>query len=299
MNKIGVLGAGAMGKGMIKNLVKSGLEVYVYDPFPAAQENAKVLGANILNSPKEVGENVDIVLASLPTSEAVREAVLGSNGVALSLKEGGVICDMSTTDVALERELYNLCKAKGLGYLDCPVSGGPVGAENATMSIMVGGDKEVFDKVEKIFNIIGGNIFYLGDSGSGQIVKICHNMVLAVTTISLVESFITGVKAGVPAETLEKIFNVSVARSGTLELFGDNLVNGNYDNTIFALSHMHKDANLYVKLADDLKVPVPVSSSAYQLFNAAMNKGLGPKDQSAVAEILEEMSNYKISSKEQ
>ncbi|SKC81626.1 NAD(P)-dependent oxidoreductase [Maledivibacter halophilus] len=294
MKKIGVLGAGAMGRGMIKNLIESGYEVYVYDPSSKAQEISKNMGADVLNSPREVGAVVEILLASLPTSQAVKDSICGENGALQSLKEQSIICDMSTTAVSTEKELYALCKEKEIGYLDCPVSGGPMGAENATMSIMVGGDKEIFDKSKEVFNIIGGNIFYLGKSGSGQTIKICHNMVLAVTTISLVESFITAVKAGVNPKTLADVFKVSVAKSGTLDVFGDNLVNGTYEKTIFALSHMHKDANLYMGLADELKTPSPVSSVVYQLFNAAINKGLGSKDQTAVAEVLEEMSDFRI-----
>lgn len=294
MNKVGVLGSGAMGKGMIKNLIKAGKEVYVYDPFPKAQEAAKSLGAVILHSPKEVAEKVDLVLVSLPTSEAVEDAVMGENGALAGSKKGTVICDMSTADVGLEREIYKLCKAEGVGYLDCPVSGGPTGADNGTMSIMAGGDKDIFDKANEIFELIGKSIFYLGESGAGQTVKICHNMILAVTTLALTESFITGVKAGVSPATLSEIYKVSVARSGTLDLFGDNLVKGTYENTLFALSHMHKDAKLFMKLADDLKSPTPVSGLTYQLYNAAMNKGLGANDQSVVAKVLEEMADCKL-----
>lgn len=294
MKKVGMIGAGNMGKGMIKNLIKGGYEVFVYDPSPAARERAKELGATILNSPKEVGEKVEILLASLPTSEAVRDAIAGKDGALLGLKEGTIICDMSTTAVNVEKELYNKAKEREIGYLDCPVSGGPTGAENATMSIMVGGDKDVFERVKPVLDTIGGNVFYLGPCGTGQTVKICHNIVVATTTISLVEAFLTGAKAGVSAKTLAEVFKVSVAKSGTLEVFGNNLLNESYDKIIFALSHMHKDANLYMKLADELKVPSIISGVVYQLYNAAMNKGLGSKDHTAVAEVVEEMSSFKI-----
>lgn len=294
MKNIGILGAGDMGKGMIKNLIKNNFTVYAYDPFSGALENAKELGAIPCNSPADLGKHSDIVLASLPTSETVENAVSGKDGALSTLKENTIICDMSTTDVALEKKLYSLAKEKGIGYLDCPVSGGPTGSNNGTLSIMVGGDKDVFEKANEVFNAIGENIFYIGESGSGQIVKICHNMILAVTTVALTESFITGVKSGMDPQKLADIYKVSVAKSGTLDLFGDNLINGNFDNTIFALSHMHKDINLYSKLTDDLQMPSIIANTTYQFFNAAMNQGLGPKDQSAVAIILEDLANQKI-----
>lgn len=294
MKNIGVLGAGAMGLGMIKNLIKSDYKVYVYDPFEKAQNNAKDLGAVILNSPAEIGANVDIILASLPTSEAVSDAVSGENGALNSLKENSIICDMSTTDVALERHLHKICKEKNIGYLDCPVSGGPTGSNNGTLSIMVGGDEDVFESAKGVFNAIGENIFYLGESGAGQTVKICHNMILAATTVALTESFLTGVKSGMDPKVLSDIYKVSVAKSGTLDLFGDNLINEDFDNTIFALSHMHKDINLYSKLTDDLQVPSLLASVTYQLYNSAMNKGYAHKDQSAVAIVLEELANTKL-----
>lgn len=294
MKKIGILGAGAMGRGMIKNLIKADYDVCFFDPVPAAQDSAKVLGAEYKTCPMDVAGDVDLVLASLPTTQAVYDAVAGDDGVLKTLKSGAVICDMSTTAVSVEKELYQLAKEKGVGYLGCPVSGGPMGAENATMSIMVGGDKDIYEKAEGVLNTIGGNVFYLGESGVGQTVKICHNMVLAVTTVSLAESFITGVKAGVDAETLRDVFKVSVAKSGTMDVFGDNLVNGTYENTLFALSHMHKDANLYMQLADEMQSPSVASGVVYQLYNAAMNKGLGSNDQSVIAAVLEEMADLKI-----
>lgn len=295
MKKIGVIGAGAMGRGMIKNLVNDGYEVLVYDPSDKAQETAKSLGAKTLSSPAEVGKEVEIALLSLPTTQAVDDAISGENGLYKTMKEGSIICDMSTTAVSTEQKLCKMCETKNIGYLDCPVSGGPGGADKGTMSIMVGGNEEVFEKAKNVFDIIGGNVFYLGESGTGQTIKICHNMVLAVTTAALTEAFITGGKAGVDVKTLVDVFKVSVAKSGTLDVFGDNFVNGTYENTLFALSHMHKDANLYMGLADELKSPSPVSGVTYQLYNAAMNRGWGPQDQSVVAQVFEELADYKIS----
>ena len=297
MKTIGVIGVGAMGRGMVKNLIKAGYRVYACDASEKCREAAKTLGALVSDSALEMSAQVDLLLLSLPSSQAVQTVVQEEDGVLAGLKPGTIICDMSTTDVAVEKANYAAAKAHQIGYLGCPVSGGPVGAENGTMSIMAGGDKQDFDQVESIFQVIGGNVFYLGEIGAGQVVKICHNMVLAVTATALAESFATGAKAGVPAKTLADIYKVSVANSKTLELFGDNLVNGSYDNTIFAFSHMHKDHHLYIKLADELKMPSVVASAAYQLYNSGLSKGYHQKDMTAVAQVIEELANVTIADK--
>lgn len=291
MTKVGVLGIGMMGKGMVKNLIKAGCQVYAYDPFPKAAEKAKEIGAIVLASPKEVAEKVDFLLTSLPTTQAVADAV---NAALPGMKKGTVICDMSTAAVSVEKGLYEAAKAQGVGYLDCPVSGGPTGAENASLSIMVGGNIEVFEKAKPILEKISAKIFYLGTIGSGQIVKMCNNIVVAITSIALAEAFVTAVKAGVSAQTLYDIYKVSTAGSKTLDIFGENMVKGTYENVIFACSHMHKDVDLFMGLANELKIPTLLSSTTHQLFNAAIKKGYGVQDLAAVAAVVEELAGQNI-----
>lgn len=291
MAKVGVLGVGMMGKGMVKNLLKAGHEVYAFDPFPEAAKKAKELGATVLGDPKEVAEKVEYLLASLPTSQAVDDAVTAALAGA---KQGLVICDMSTAAVSVEKKLYAMAKAKGAGYLDCPVSGGEIGAENATMSIMVGGDVEIFEKAKPIFEKIGGNIFYLGPIGSGQVLKMCNNIVVANTTLALAEAFTTAVKAGVSAKTVFDIFKVSTANSRALDLYGKLMVEGTTEQTSFACKHMCKDVNLFVDLANDLKNPLLLSALTHQIYNAAVTKGFGNFDNAAVCKVIEELTGQKI-----
>lgn len=297
MKRIGVLGVGAMGRGVVKNLVKNGFEVYVNDPSAACCQLAEGLGAVVMGEAREVAEKVEMLLASLPTSQASLDAIGDpEKGALAGMAPGTVICDLSTTAVTVARELYQRAAAKEVGFLDGPVSGGPMGAENATMTIMIGGDEAVLEKVRPVLEKIGGNIFYLGPSGAGQTVKICHNMVLASTVVALAESFVVGKKAGVSAKTLADVYKVSVAGSRTLEIFGGNLVDGTYEKSIFALSHMHKDANLFIELANQMHLPVVAGSAVYQLYNAALNRELGPNDMTAVASIIEELAGLKIAS---
>lgn len=291
MTKVGVLGIGMMGKGIVKNLLKAGYEVYAYDPLPQAAEKAQELGAEVMPGIKDVSEKVEFLLASLPTTQAVEDAV---NEALLYMKPGSILCNMSTSAPTVEKVLYEAAKAKGIGYLDSPVSGGPSGAENATMSIMVGGDEEVFEKVKPVYEKIGGNVFYMGATGSGQVMKICNNIVFGTNYIILVEAFLTAVKYGLNPQKVHDIFNVSTARSATLDLLGKNLVSGSYEKIVFQCSHMHKDIDLFIDLADEFNIPTVLSSTGHQLFNSALKKGYGTQDMTAVARILEEMADQKI-----
>ncbi len=294
MANVGVLGIGQMGRGMVGSLVRAGHAVFAYDPFPQAAARAVELGAAVLGSPREVAEKVEFLLTSLPTSQAVADAMADALP---GLKAGAVVCDMSTTAVSVEKSLYEAARAKGVGYLGCPVSGGPRGAENATMSIMAGGDPEVFAKAKPIFEKIGGNVFYLGGIGTGQVMKMCNNIVLAANTVALAEAFAVGVRAGLEAQTILDIFRVSTANSRALDLFGDNIAHGTYDKLVFACSHMHKDVGLFMGLSDELQMTAIMSAVTRQYFNAAMKKGHGPQDMSAVAAVVEELSGQPIAPK--
>jgi len=294
MSIVGLLGVGTMGKGMLKNLVKNGHKVYTYDPASGAKDCAVKLSAIPLDNPKEVGEKVEILLASLPSSESVQAAISGEDGALHGMKEGTFICDMSTTAINVEKELYEKAREKGIGFLDCPVSGGPKGAENGALSIMIGGDEKAFKKVKFVLESIGKSIFYLGNIGSGQTVKLCNNIVQGVQLVALAESFTAAVKSGVNSKQLLDVLMSGGAYSKVLDAFGENLAKGNYDKVSFALHHMHKDMSLFMKLADDIKVPSIVSSVSYQEFNSAMNNGLGGKDVSAVATVTENMAGVKI-----
>jgi len=294
MDNVGILGVGTMGKGMVKNLIKNGYSVFAFDPSENAKNEANNLGAIVMNNPGEVAGKIEALLLSLPTSQSVVEAINGTHGALESMKKGTLICDMSTTAIEVEKKLYQEAKKKGIGFLDCPVSGGPKGSDQGILSIMVGGDKEDFDRAKEVLESIGKSIFYLGDIGAGQTVKLCNNIVQGVQLVALSEAFATAVKSGVNSKTLLEVLLSGGAYSKVLEAFGDNLAKGNYDKVSFALHHMHKDMSLYIDLANQLKVPSSVSALSYQMYNSAINKGFGDKDVSAVATVEEGLANLKI-----
>lgn len=291
---VGVIGAGQMGRGMIKNLVQKGFDVRAYDVSDEALAGARTMGALPTRSPSEAAEGADAVVLSLPAPEAVRDVVVGADGVLGALQAGSVIVDTSTIDPATARELAAQAAERDVAFLDAPVSGGPPGAEAGTLAIMVGGDRTAFEHVQPVLQAMGTHIYYVGDSGSGQTAKLCHNMVVSVTTVMLAEALLTGAKAGIDPKLLADIMSHGVARSGTLELFGPNLTRGTYGDVIARLTIMEKDLHLFLKLAEDLDVPTFLPQAAHQLYRAARLNGKGHLDQTVVCQVLEDLAAWRI-----
>jgi len=283
-----------MGRGIIKNLVQKGFAVRVYDTSERALAAARDMGALPTPSPAEAAAGAEAVVLSLPAPEVVREVVLGDEGVLGTLKAGAVIVDTSTIDPATARDLAARAAQRDVAFLDAPVSGGPPGAEAGTLAIMVGGDRAAFDYVQPVLQAIGTSIYYVGASGSGQTAKLCHNMVVSVTTVILAEALLTGSKAGIDPKLLADIMAHGVARSGTLELFGPNLTRGSYTDLIVRLTIMEKDLHLFLQLAESLDQPTFLPQAAHQFYRAARLQGKGDLDQTAVCQVLEELAAWRI-----
>lgn len=294
MDKVGVIGCGAMGKGMVKNLIKNGFEVYVYDVNAAAVQSCTAFGAKPKNNIQSVAAEVKYLLTSLPSPGILEESVTGEMGALQAMMHGAYILDMGTTDVETTRRINKKAANRGIAFYDCPVSGGPQGADTGSLTIMAGGDREQFSNVKHLLQAIGQEILYIGESGSGQVVKLCNNMVVAGITVLLSEAFLTGVKAGVPAETIAHVMQKGSAQNKVLSVFGPNLLQGSYDNVIFFLSHMAKDVDFYIRLARKGSIPHFMSAIANQLYELAKAQGKGGLDSTAVGELLEELANQKI-----
>lgn len=292
--KIRMIGCGAMGAGMVKNLVKNGYDVTTYDPDSTKQEQMMELGATPVSSSAYGLSSIDIVLLSLPTSTLVKDTLNGSNGILHYLKNGSFILDMSTTDVGVTKQLAETAAAKSVHYLDCPVSNGPAGANDGTLTIMVGGEETAFHSVLPVLESIGKEIRYIGPSGSGQVVKLCNNMMVAGITVLLSETFVTGAKNGVDPKKIAELMSIGSAQNKVLSVFGPNLLNDTHDDVKFFLSHMAKDVNLYMDLTKDIQSPALLGSIVEQLYDAAKAQGKGHLDSSAVGQVVEWMGNYKI-----
>lgn len=294
IRKIGLIGCGMMGKGIAKNLVTKGYTVRVYDRNPAVIEWSKTIGAIPNSSPREIGQESDVVITSLPSPEIVKDVLLSDDGVLQSLKPNSFILDMSTIDPVTSQDLYHYSKERDVHFFDCPVSGGPEGAERGTLTIMVGGDETYLPSVRPILEAMGKDIIYLGGSGSGQIAKLCHNMLVATIIAGLAEAFTVGAKAGVSPHKLAQVINSGAAHNRVLFVFGQNMLQGTYEEVKFSLTHMHKDINLYTKTASSFGVPSLVGVLINQLFEIAKANGKGNLDSSAIFQTIQEMANIYI-----
>jgi 3-hydroxyisobutyrate dehydrogenase-like beta-hydroxyacid dehydrogenase len=237
---------------------------------------------------------VKYLLTSLPTPGILEEVLTGEAGALHVMGQGTYVLDMSTTDVETTRRLNGYAKEKGITFFDCPVSGGPQGADLGTLTIMVGGDAEKYQNVQPVLQAVGKEIRYIGESGSGQVVKLCNNMVVAGITVLLSETFLTGGKAGVDVHTIAEVMQLGSAQNRVLSVFGPNLMEGTHDHVIFMLNHMAKDIELYMNLAKQGEIPHMVSSVVHQLFQAARKEGKGEMDTTAVSQVLEGMAKHKI-----
>jgi 3-hydroxyisobutyrate dehydrogenase len=294
MSNVGVIGCGAMGKGMVKNLVTKGYTVHVYDSHAPSMEWCSTIGAVPMASPGAVAKLSDVVLTSLPGPEIVKNVLLGDNGVLESLRPNGYIVDMSTIDPATSQEMYREAKEKGIHFYDCPVSGGPMGADAGTLTIMVGGDENDLPQVRPVLEAVGTNIFYLGESGSGQVAKLCHNMLVAAITVGIGEAFTVGAKAGLAPHKLAEVMDSGSAHNRVLSIFGPNMLQGTYEDVKFSLNHMHKDVSLYAKMASNCGVPSLVGSLVQQIYETAKSNGKGHLDSSAVCLTTQELANISI-----
>lgn len=289
---IGVIGCGAMGKGMVKNLIKHGLIVKVYDVSPDYVSFCHEMGAIPVSSARETASDADALFLSLPSPEVVENVLLGEEGILNVLKTGAYILDLSTIDPMTSIRLSEQANHQGVNFFDCPVSGGPAGADQGNLTIMVGGPEGYFSSVLPLLQVIGKEIIYLGKSGAGQTAKLCHNMLVASITASLGEVLTVGAKAGISPKSLANVIEKGSANNRVLSIFGPNMIEGTYDNVNFFLSHMHKDVTLYTKLAADQSLPSFIGSLVLQLYESAKAKGMGKLDSSAVCLTIQEQSNF-------
>lgn len=287
--KIGFIGLGTMGGGMAANVLKAGYELVVHDIRRDAATPLLENGASWADTPAELAAECDVVLTSLPGPREVEAVALGDGGVLEGMRAGGVYIDMSTSSPTLIRSIAEHFADKGAAVLDAPVSGGPVGARTGRLAVMVGGDRDVYERVKPALDAIGDRVGYIGGVGSGSIAKLMHNCIGYGLQTIVAECLTLGVKAGVDAAPLfEAICNGSVGRGSTFaNTYPNTYLAGNFDPPSFALRLAHKDVGLALELAREYGVPMSVGSIAYQEMTAALNRGWADKD-SRIAMLLQE-----------
>ena len=290
MKSVGVVGCGLMGQGLAKNLLKNGYTVFVCDINEQAVQNLVDIGAIKTKNVKALAQEVDFMILSLPSPKIIKQLMLDvEKGAFNAMQPGSSILDMSTNDVELTRELHEYAKVHKIEFFDCPLSGGPAGAEDGTLTIMVGGNKKAFPSILPVLRAVGKKIEYVGSSGSGQTVKLCNNMVVGGVITLLSEALLTGEKAGVSKEKMASILQKGSGQTRVMDVFGSNILEQNFENIKFSLSHLKKDINLYQKLAEHHQIPTLISQPVQQLFSTAYNKGKGQLDSTAVYEIFTEL----------
>ena len=288
--KIGFIGLGIMGKPMAGHLIDAGYELVVHNRNRDAVDELVGKGAIEAHSGKEVAEQSDIVITMLPDSPDVESVALGEGGIIEGAHEGLIFVDMSTIAPSVTTQVGEVLAEKGVQSLDAPVSGGDIGAQNATLSIMVGGDEDTFNTVKPLFDIMGQSAILCGPLGAGQTVKACNQILVAVTIAGVSEALTMGTKAGVDPIKIVQVLSGGLARCGVLENRGERMVKGDFDPG-FRIRLHYKDLNIIQKTSNDFGVPLPVTSEVFELFKTAMVKGRGELDHSGLLTIVEDMSN--------
>ena len=285
--RVGFIGLGMMGKGMAANLQKAGHDLVVHDLSRAAAEPFLANGAVWANSPKQVGEQSDVVFTSLPVPADVESVALGANGLIEGLRPDTAFFDMSTNSVATVRKIHAAFAEKNLYMLDSPVSGGPSGAASGKMAIWVGGDEQIFNRHKPVLDAMGDQAAYIGPIGAGSIAKLVHNCTSAVLGVALAEVFTMGVKAGVdPVDLWEAVRQGATGRVRTFDRHGSRFLTGQHDPADFALRLLHKDVGLAVGLGREVGVPMRLANMAYEELTEAMNRGWGTRN-STVGQLLQ------------
>ena len=294
--KIGFIGLGIMGRPMSKHLINAGYELVVHDINREAVAELVAAGAEEASACAEVAEKSDLIITMVPDSPDVEAAALGEGGIIEGFNEGAIYVDMSTIAPSVTVKVGEEMAKKGVRCLDGPVSGGDVGAQNAALSIMVGGDEGTFNEVTPIFEIMGKCVL-CGPLGSGQIVKACNQVLVAVTIAGVSEAITLGAKAGVDPQRIVDVLGGGLARCGILENRGDRMVRGDFDAGFRIRLHF-KDLNIIMKTGTDYDVPLPVTSVVHELFNTAMVKDRSELDHSGLLTVIEDMAGIEARTKD-
>ena len=292
---LGFIGLGIMGAPMAGQLIKAGHQVYFHTRTKVAPEIAQSSAIQCANA-KEVGQKSDVIFLMVPDTPDVEHVLFGENGLASSIKQGKVVVDMSSISPIATKEFAKKINALGGDYLDAPVSGGEVGAKNATLSIMVGGDENVFNAVKPIFELMGKNINLVGDNGDGQTAKVANQIIVALNIEAVAEALLFASKAGADPAKIRQALMGGFASSKILEVHGERMVKRTFDPG-FRIELHQKDLNLALSSARALGVALPNTAMAQELFNSCSAHGGKAWDHSAMVKALELMANFEVGQK--
>ncbi len=290
---LGFIGLGIMGKPMVRNLLKAGYDVHVYSIIARDVEDIAHDGAIAQTSAREVARAADITITMVPNTPQVEEVLFGEQGLAPALGEGKVVIDMSTISSLATKKFAETIRSHGARMLDAPVSGGDKGAKGGTLSIMVGGDADVFERCKPVLDVLGARVTHVGGNGAGQVVKSCNQVLAAATMAALGESLVMGAKAGVDPAKIVEVLSAGYARCGALDIRGSLLLERNFDPG-FMTRLQYKDLNLAMELSQGIDSPMPIASLVRELYKTCMAQGIGNEDHSNVIKIFEQLSGLEV-----
>jgi len=289
VEKVGFVGLGIMGAAMAKNLFGAGHDLVVHNRTREKGQALAALGAEVADSPGEVARKCGVVITMLPGPPEVRQVVAGEGGLLDSAQEGSLVVDMSTSSPALARELHRAAKERGVGTLDAPVSGGDVGAVDGTLSIMAGGDEEDFGRALPLFEVMGGTVVYVGGAGTGQTVKACNQIVVALVIEAVSEALVLAARSGADPERVVEALSGGLAASRVFEVKGENLLSRTFKPG-GKVEYHRKDLGIALEAGREHGAALPVTALVDQMLGALVAKGRGGWDHSALLTLIEEWS---------
>ncbi|MFD1177626.1 2-hydroxy-3-oxopropionate reductase [Paenibacillus puldeungensis] len=293
MKKIGFIGLGIMGKPMSLNLIKAGYSLVVMDRNAKVVDEMKAAGASVAASPAEVAGQVDVVITMLPNSPHVKEVVLGENGVAEGAKPGTVVIDMSSIAPLVSREIAAALEKRGISFLDAPVSGGEPKAIDGTLSVMVGGDKKLFDEHYDLLKTMAGSVVHTGDVGAGNITKLANQVIVALNIAALSEALVLANKAGVEPDLVFQAIRGGLAGSTVMEAKAPLMLDRKFDPGFRIDLHI-KDLTNALETSHGIGVPLPLTASVLEMMHALKVDGLGSADHSALVQYYEKLAKTEV-----
>jgi len=293
MLTVGYIGLGLMGKSIARNILKAGFPLVVHNRSRAAVDELSAEGARTASTPAQVAAQVDVVFTNLPDTPDVEKVVLGENGILEGAHDGLIFVDNSTIKPASARMIAARLGEKGVLALDAPVSGGDIGARNATLAIMVGGPAEVVEKVMPVFLAMGKTVTHVGEAGAGQVAKAANQIMVAAQMVAMGELLIFAQKAGADPQKVLQAIQGGAAQCWTLDVKPPRLFAGNRTPG-FKASLQAKDLNIILETAREYGVPLPSAAVDAQLYNAMLQNNMGGLDNSAVIGIIEELAGVHL-----
>ena len=286
---VGFVGIGNIGEPVCRHLLDEGYELIIYDADPEALARLAETTAEPAASPEALAIESDVVLLSLPNSDVVEEVVFGEGGLKEGLSSGKALIDTSSSRPSSTRGISKRLAAEGIDMLDAPVSGGVLRAREGTLSIMVGGKRAVYEKYRGLLESFGDKIFYVGDHGTGHLVKALNNLLSATTLASAAEAALLARRAGVAPDAFVEVINASNGRSYSTEVkFPRYILNRTFDDG-FALGLMSKDLKIALETATEMEFPMPIGSALAQIWELAMARGYGQENHTAIYAFLEDL----------